>query len=136
MISKLVIDRAKWGKGLLLTDDGKMCCLGFLCKAAGLEDDDIIGRGYPKDAGKGLNGGLKEKDINDKLAKIPDRFLGLEEYQGGYAYGPSLEDSAGDVGISAAEINDDDDMPWTEKEYRLKILFKAHGIKLSFKGKR
>lgn len=37
MITELVIDRAKWGKGALLTNEGKMCCLGFLSVACGYE---------------------------------------------------------------------------------------------------
>lgn len=52
-IKEFTIDRAKWyrGKGpitsRLLTDDGKMCCLGFFAKACGIADVDIINRSTP-----------------------------------------------------------------------------------------
>lgn len=52
-IKEFTIDRAKWyrGKGpitsRLLTDDGKMCCLGFFAKACGIADVDIINRSVP-----------------------------------------------------------------------------------------
>jgi hypothetical protein len=51
---KVVIDRAKWRTGRnsenatgsgytqLLNQEGYMCCLGFCCKAAGVESKDLL----------------------------------------------------------------------------------------------
>lgn len=49
---KLTIDRARWqrgdpDKGELLTDNGKMCCLGFLACACGFKEEDIQNQGTP-----------------------------------------------------------------------------------------
>lgn len=50
---KLIIDRKKWNGGAepsvskLLTDDGRMCCLGFYCLAVGKTEDEILGRTMP-----------------------------------------------------------------------------------------
>ena len=43
----VVVDRETWLRGkpdeaALLTNKGKMCCLGFACKAAGYDDADIF----------------------------------------------------------------------------------------------
>lgn len=53
-IKKLVIDRALWGKGALLQEDGKMCCLGHLGRACGVDKNYLrpflhYGLGYPDD---------------------------------------------------------------------------------------
>ena len=55
-IKTLTIDRAKWLRGedsvdtyLLRQRDGKMCCLGFLCLAAGFSRRDITDVGEPSD---------------------------------------------------------------------------------------
>lgn len=47
---KVVVDRARWLRGeggddskLLRRMDGKMCCMGFACIAAGAEPEDIKG---------------------------------------------------------------------------------------------
>lgn len=53
---KLVIERDKWLRGdqvalggsyLLRKSDGKMCCLGFYCKAKGVAEKDIRGISTP-----------------------------------------------------------------------------------------
>jgi hypothetical protein len=50
---RVEISRAQWGRGtrtgsaLRRTDNGKMCCLGFIAKQAGFTDAQISGIGYP-----------------------------------------------------------------------------------------
>lgn len=46
-LTKLVIDRAKWGRGALVRDDGKMCCLGFLGLACGLTKKEMKPHAMP-----------------------------------------------------------------------------------------
>ena len=48
-MTKITIDRQRWLRGegyelsrLLRSSDKKMCCFGFLCKQAGLEDKQIL----------------------------------------------------------------------------------------------
>jgi len=48
---KLVIERAKWYRGMvgsrLLDGDGQKCCLGFYGLACGLKEKQLLGRGEP-----------------------------------------------------------------------------------------
>lgn len=46
-VKSFTIDRAKWGKGACLNEDGTMCCLGFYAKACGLTNSDIKLWGVP-----------------------------------------------------------------------------------------
>lgn len=52
---KLEIDRSKWYRGqgphgsLLLRNDGRMCCLGFLGEKLGATKKDLLGMYYPRD---------------------------------------------------------------------------------------
>jgi hypothetical protein len=73
---KLVIDRSRWRRGegtmgsSLLGADGKMCCLGFYCKAVGKADGEIRGVAYPDSVGVG---GWLDKDYG--LSEIPEEHL-------------------------------------------------------------
>lgn len=111
-IKKLVIDRALWGSASLLRRDGRMCCLGHLGKACGVPDEAMFNVGTPD--------GLLKIESNKYPRKFDNtRWANYNDF--------------GVVDI-ATEINDSN-KSLKEKEYRLKILFKAHGINLSFKGK-
>lgn len=53
---KVVIDRQRWLRGegsdrslLLREGDGKMCCLGFVCRAVGMGEADIVNQGAPNE---------------------------------------------------------------------------------------
>ena len=64
---KLIIKRSKWCRGnknlstegdsMLLTDEGTMCCLGFLALECGLARDEIENVSEPKE----LSGAAKQK---------------------------------------------------------------------------
>jgi hypothetical protein len=51
---EVVVDRRKWYRGRrgdysrLRLRDGRMCCLGFACRAVGLKAKDITDVGIPK----------------------------------------------------------------------------------------
>lgn len=104
-ITELVIDRAKWGKSALLNPDGTMCCLGFLSKACGVEDVQMLGVSYPKYEW------IKSNGLNKEFAA-----------------------NTGDQLSRAAQINDSTDMPIADKEIQLTALFAKNGIALSFTG--
>lgn len=111
-ITELVIDRSKWGYGALLVtgtdgDDnvGKMCCLGFLSKACGYSDQDLMGKGYP-----------------DCSWDMPHGFI-LENRVVRAGRGPMYD---------AAKINDDSGLTREEKEKQLTVLFAENGIVLTF----
>lgn len=107
-IRSLIIDRAKWGKNLLLDSSTKqMCCLGHLGLACGLSALDMIGRSYPC----------------------------TTEYEGLYPSAFNEKHPSKAVQL-AADINDDGKMYKPEKERRLITLFGAYGIKLKFIGDR
>lgn len=49
---RFVIDRKNWYRGLAYSalrraEDGKMCCLGFICKQSGIEDANMTNIGGP-----------------------------------------------------------------------------------------
>ena len=83
MITKLLIDRARWvngctrkylGLSLLLNKEGNMCCLGFLGKACGLTDKQLVGNGGPSCVP--LLNWPKEilfRNIEDEIIRINDR---------------------------------------------------------------
>lgn len=126
---ELVIDRSRWvfginqdilGKSRMLNPEGNMCCLGFVCHAAGVGTDDM-NTFYP--AGVFLK--LKKQD-----------FLTL----------PILTTSHGATSswaARAAYLNDRETgegpafKPITTKqrEGQLKRHFREEGIKLTFKGR-
>lgn len=103
-IDKFTVIRSKWGQGRLLTNDGKMCCLGFLSKACGYSDKDLGTRSFP----------------NSYWDRIPDKF----RYAATAAYHARLA-------TVAAQINDLD-APLAEKEAKLITLFAKNGITLTF----
>lgn len=104
MLEPLVIDRQLWGKGTLLHNDGRMCCLGHLSAACGISNERMAGKGYP---------------LQDWL-EVP-------------SWAREVSRSAGGAGEVAALINDST-LPAYERETKLIALFAEHGIALSFIG--
>lgn len=119
MIKKLSIDRALWGQGALLNEDGTMCCLGHLGKACGLTDRQLAKRDkdYFLSIGMPNETSQKAKRLYPKWA-LEDTGVGAD---------PSDAEQA-------AIINDGILSP-AMKEAKLKAIFKRNGIALTFKGK-
>lgn len=51
-MKKVVIDRARWDRGepskcKLLTEEGKMCCLGFVCLTDGASEKELGAAAMP-----------------------------------------------------------------------------------------
>lgn len=112
MITELVIDRAKWGKGSLHNTDCTKCCLGHLSTACGVPDSEMPAdgkMGYPREAW------VKKYGVPEQLAWT--RQISLSNTN------------------QAAVINDNTD-PDEIKEPKLIRLFREHGIALSFVGAR
>lgn len=119
---EVIIDRATWNRAIpkveyrqqfglaaLLNADGNMCCLGFVCKALGLSDEQIANRAYPQSTS----------------LKIPQ----LTEFRDvSFPKDTTLS-------CTAAAINDSPAIPSKEKEKQLKNLFLEHDIKLTFVGR-
>lgn len=110
-ISKLVIKRSMWGyvdgpdslsSALIRGEDGKMCCLGFLGVACGV--DMYVGQRMPR----------------YQQAGWPERFAATVV---GHAQ-PATRWAVG--------INDDEDIPREAKEEKLISLFAENGIELTF----
>jgi hypothetical protein len=104
-LTKFSIDRAWWGTGALLCDDGKMCCLGHLAVACG----------YSKAS-------LRKGDLDSGIPlhtwrKVPGPFRSLDST----------------VAAKVASINDAPYKSHI-KEKKLKELFKENGIRLTFRG--
>ncbi len=110
MLTKFIIDRTKWhrGKGtqnsrLLSPSSGKMCCLGFLCKAYGVTDEQMFDIAVP----------YKLSDTaRQKLPKW------LQDHN-----------TPADLLIG---VNDKCDIVGAEKEKQLTRLFALKGIEVTF----
>ena len=115
----LKIDRAKWrngtnGKGnsRLLNEDGFMCCLGFACKADGLDDSNIFNKWYP--------------DCLDYTPLLnPENVL--------FTPG-NFEEGNLNLRPQLITTNDSINLENSERETRLKELFKKLDIDLVFEG--
>lgn len=118
---KVTIDRSKWRTGCfregiatgqgytkLLNKEGFMCCLGFVCEAAGVHSDDLLQVENPYELG----------------VDVPE----LTEWLHGHVYDDS------ELSLSAIEINDDPDLRASEKEQKLLELFKDSPYELEFVG--
>lgn len=121
---EVTIDREKWnraipkveyqqhfGKAKLLNEQGNMCCLGFVCKATGLSDQDIMMRSYPQSTFLSI----------DKLTTFSHPDISYPK------------DTA--LSCRAASINDNQSIPQKAKEKMLKDLFLENDIKLKFVGR-
>lgn len=86
---KFTVDRSKWWRGhsavtsSLLRSDGNMCCLGFMAKACGATDSQILHKGDPLSAQTvdwpdGI-GSAKGRINSDTIMSINDR-VDLEEW--------------------------------------------------------
>lgn len=100
--------REHFGPTALLNEEGNMCCLGFVCKAMGISDEQMADRAYPQSTGLEI----------PQLTQFYD-----ESYP---------RDSA--LSCAAAAINDNPAIPPKEKEKQLKNLFLEKNIKLKFVG--
>lgn len=114
-ITKLVIDRAKWGTSALLSKDGTMCCLGFLSKACGVPDEDMLDVPYPR---------FKWVDMFGVNTEFAARDFDVLVAPGTPA--PT----------AAAAINDSSTLSMEQKETQLIELFANNGIELSFTGEK
>lgn len=114
---KLVISRAKWGRGipngglLLNKETGLMCCLGFECLRVGIPEEAIAGRGLPGDV---------DSDFQDKLVDSGlSIYNGRDEETDEKVYYTAL------VCCTLANINDEPRMQITEerREAEIKDVF-------------
>lgn len=119
---EVIIDRSKWNRAIpeveyrqqfglaaLLNDDGNMCCLGFVCKALGLSDEQIVNKAYPQSTSLEIPQLTEFRDVS-------------------YPKDTTLS-------CTAAAINDSPSIPSKKKEERLKELFLEQDIKLTFVGR-
>jgi hypothetical protein len=117
---RIEIDRAQWGKYTLLDKhNGKMCCLGFICKQAGLSDDDIQDVGYPSTL---WDYSIRRKRV--QTGPIPDL---LKPFISGHSDATLL---ASDL----ARINDSTEIDDAEREARLIERAAKDGFEFVFTG--
>jgi hypothetical protein len=123
----ITVDRQKWHRGssfaqqpqrfagssaLLVSETGRMCCLGFACKQLGVPENDLADIGLPGELHvrvKGLNRPwtVKEKEMYPLVA-TDSQFTETEFAE------------------KAARINDNTDIDDKEREKQLKALAKKH----------
>ena len=108
------INRATWGKKMLFSPStGKMCCLGFVCRAYGLKQKDMSTVGLPD---------ALTDDLQEELPSWLQSFTSSDD------------EHAFDVVRDIAHINDSN-MLRSTKEKLLKPIFAEYGIRLVFRGK-
>lgn len=109
----ITIRRSRLGRGLLLAE-GKLCCLGHICRAAEIP--------------------LQELEGNGCLWQISERYWGnlpleLQPYR----------DRRGDptpppLGTQIMQVNDDESLSSADREFHLRRLAATAGIELIFEG--
>lgn len=106
------VSRRRWGTGSLLNrNNNKMCCLGFMCRQAGVPRKSICNLGMPNALAY----------TNSKWGDLL-RTLKL-----------TTKDSQNSAfARRAAIINDNAVMSRPKKEKRLRALFKRYGHKIVF----
>lgn len=128
---RVVIDRKRWLRGegtsnsfLLRASDGKMCCLGHVCKAYGKTDDELLQVCEPESTHR-CTGGRAGRGV--ALAKQPGTgtpLLFIDEHSGrGYSPQPVRE---------AMMANDKVDMPEAERERLITAYLADVGIEIAF----
>lgn len=123
---KVEIDRSKWINNhtenvlglpkLLDPNTGGMCCLGFVARACGAVNADIIGISEPC-------------EVDMYLEK-----LNIKEVEHEDGYGPEEVSMNTDLTDSAMGANDAWDVTKQEREDNLADLFREHGCELVFTG--
>lgn len=104
-----VVKRSTWfrGKGhvvsALLRSDNKMCCVGFLCIAAGATSSQILNK------------------------KCISRHIGLD-----MEYFTESSGASSNIALKIYEINDNMDLTDEQREEKLTELFKSIGIEIKF----
>ena len=134
-MQQLIIDRSKWrtggiisdseslkkyGKTLLLNNQGMMCCLGFYCEQlGGIPKDKLLGISSPESLG--LN------DINT----ITELVIKRDHYdvEDDYTLLPTL------LTTDAITINDSADLSSEERENKIVNHFKNYNVEVIFKNK-
>lgn len=116
-MKKVIVERSKWLRGegeenskLLRTEDGKMCCLGFVCLAFGKTEDDIA----DSEAPSCLIGKDRHSQIGDGTPLIAE-----DRHEPGAI-------------VSAMQINDSRYMDELDRELELKRLLRVVGVDLEF----
>lgn len=126
---KVIVDRSRWLRGeggecssLQRDCDGKRCCLGFACLAAGATEDQIAGFGDPGDA--------------DVMHMGPWK-IGHDHVDGNYAvrYAVLINDAC--VGIPPLGTAPQRDLyepivDDADREARLIRIFASQGVELEF----
>jgi hypothetical protein len=118
---KVTVKRSRWYRGqggsdsaLLREDDRKMCCLGFVCRAARLPAKDIRGRGSPA-------------EVYTEQNHLPNSLLALVDTSSGvYSVVDSIDCH------KMMRINDSTDFTSRKRESELKKLGKKVGIAFTF----
>jgi hypothetical protein len=125
-LKELVIRKSKWWRGKNYTEvdpgygssalrlpNGKMCCLGFLGKACGFTDAELLGKSFPR---------TTHYSLQDRW---PRGLIGAEEAVEGSIFKTGREDNIG-------QINDTPHLSDEERAKELAPLFAKLGYKLKF----
>lgn len=119
---KVTIDRGRWAKGHLFNkNNNRMCALGFLGAAVGIDKNELSGKGFPVDVDKTNNKKWASADVVKCLNGKP---VFDEDFCHKVA-------GANDRALINYKVRGSS----TQKvEERLIQLFESKGISLRFKG--
>jgi len=115
---KLVINRKTWGRGTgrgsLLNIEGQKCCLGFLGRACGIPEDELLNLEMPHEVSADPK---KNKKVWDYMFIV---------------HGPDRDQT--DVAGTLANVNDASSITDKQREHKIKRLFKSLGVEITFKN--
>lgn len=139
-VTTLVINRDKWlrgrpGDGSLLNSEGKMCCLGFYCKALGIEPKYIRGKGMPDDLFERYDRVQDQAKLAEKLGwLVHAEKVEEEDWTDPSRTTMRLDHADSELCSSLASDNDDDQISDKEREEKVTRSFAKAGVKIKFTG--
>lgn len=123
----VVIYRDEWyrGRGVagsqLLREDGRKCCVGFICLAAGAKEKDILGRGV-------ISNSMDAGSWGSFRTQIPS----LQRFIGGDGIRYHVSEQAGRL----YGANDDINLTEYEREAHVVVLSAELGFQITFEDSR
>lgn len=118
----VIVKRSQWGRGqgsgyLCLASTGLQCCLGFVCRAAGLPENVITGK----------------MDVHQVITQLPAPAL-LNQLVEPVEYGVAHSTMPTQLHNDMTSTNDREDYTDTEREAQLIRLGRQAGFELVFEG--
>lgn len=137
-MTRIEISRARWGRGqstgsaLKRVDDGKMCCLGFVCLAAGIPEENLEGMGYPHSLFLRETYTAVPFDHTSKPVEGPLYCQSIPDMLRPFIIGEFTAFYRSSLTTDLAQANDDPTLIDSKREARLIEIAAEHGYEFVF----